>query len=271
MVDIVNSLPNTSHLSPAMPSELPASPVLLSAGLVVTSNHDVVHKSTSPLDDDVQLTESALVESLPVATVSTDCNSPTSDDGAHGKRLKRHRRNGRAGAHHRRTVKRRYTNPANPSICEQRRRTRNFAKKVRTTDFSVSRNGRPMAPYNTTQFIMEQNYIQLGSPRVLHHSCSDELERMPVDQEWMSGASSDTSADCYSDNGPSMSSMITPPTNDTMERGYDQMYDDVINERLTCMTKEDLVKECKELDAKNTKLERVLSVTTKSPDVSLSE
>ena len=192
------------------------------------------------------------------------------------KPFKRHRRNGKAGSHHRRSVhkKRISSQRSCPISLEQSKKLkRECLSKTRIPpDFSRSRNGRPMAPYNTTQFIMEQNDLQLGSPRVTKHCCSDDLDVLSDDPDWISDGTSDSSTNCQSDNCPNSSTNgVKEQIEESMDGGFGQIYDNVINERLTCMTKEDLVKECIELDAKNTKLERVLADSRKSPIISLSE
>ena len=159
------------------------------------------------------------------------------------KKHKRHRRNRKAGRHHQKISKAK----------------RNLSMNIRRAiiqnppDLPRSHNGRPMAPYNTTQFIMEQNNIDAGSPRL--RSLSDE-------PDWISTGDSSTDSDscstCLSEG------QLTETSDDEMDPGFIKVYDDVNTERLHCMSKEDLVKECIELDAKNTNLERELRSNRRS-------
>ena len=163
---------------------------------------------------------------------------PTNDSAVNGKR-KRHRRKAKGGHHHRKWK------PYNKLTWEERKVADDREEKracMKREERIAS--GQPMAPYNTTQFLMEQHespgaIIESHAPR--HRSSRGER-----DGSWSLDSGSD---DCDS-------SVDDEET--FMEREFTEAYESEHAERLQRMTKDELVREYLELEAKNEKLEKSL-------------
>lgn len=172
----------------------------------------------------------------PVASVVTQENQGN-DSSVNGKR-KRHRRKAKGGRHHRKWK------PYNKLTWEERKvlddREERRACMRREERFA---SGQPMAPYNTTQFLMEQHDTSgpIIESHARHRSSRDRDGSLSMD----SG-----SEDCDSSLGDDEETF--------MEREFTEAYESEHAERLQRMTKDELVREYLDLETKNEKLEKSL-------------
>ena len=161
------------------------------------------------------------------------------DDSAVNGKRKRHRRKAKGGRHHRKWK------PYNKLTWEERKvaddREEKRACMKREERFA---SGQPMAPYNTTQFLMEQH--ESSGAIIESHAPRHRSSRGDRDGSWSLDSGSD---DCDS-------SVDDEET--FMEREFTEAYESEHAERLQRMTKDELVREYLELEAKNEKLEKNL-------------
>ncbi|XP_069119360.1 protein HEXIM1-like [Argopecten irradians] len=111
--------------------------------------------------------------------------------------------------------------------------------------------GHPVAPYNTTQFLMEDHIKNesLNSPDVQEDE-EDHLNRHDS-RESRSSRSSD-----YSDESYSSRSTTEDDDNDFMEKEFSETYNNIHAERLQTMSKDELIKDYVEMEAKLERLEK---------------
>lgn len=171
---------------------------------------------------------------LPVAAADdAEDGDNANDDDDHSRRGsingKKHRRGKTKGG-------KRHWKPYNKLSWEERQaldeRESRRAHRKRQERFAK---GQPMAPYNTTQFLMEQHQPDDGELNI--------EERKPKD-----GSGSLDSSEEYYDS----------PEDDElfMAKDFSETYNNVHAERLQNMTKEELVRELLELESRVEKLER---------------
>ena len=177
------------------------------------------------------------VVSQPSLVTNDNHAQPGNDSSVNGKR-KRHRRKAKGGSHHRKKWK-----PYNKLTWEERKvldeREERRACMRREERFA---SGQPMAPYNTTQFLMEQH--DTAGPIIDTHA----RHRSSRDRD------GSLSYESGSDDGDS--SLDDEET--FLEREFTEAYESEHAERLQRMTKEELVREYLELETKNEKLEKSL-------------
>ena len=169
---------------------------------------------------------------------------------------KRHRRNAKGGRHHRKW--RPYTTLTwDERRVVDERETRRACQKREQRIAS----GQPMAPYNTTQFLMEQHDTTepMFAAAADHAGAPRPRRRTRSGQGGGSGSESspdepfDSADEADFDDSDDIAGGET-----FLEREFSEAYENVHAERLQNMTKDDLVREYIELEARNQQLERLL-------------
>ncbi|XP_066932381.1 protein HEXIM1-like [Clytia hemisphaerica] len=146
---------------------------------------------------------------------------------------------------HRRGAKKKHRNkykPYNKLTWDEKRKLdeKDAVKAVRKREELVAQKGRPIAPYNTTQFLMEEhdpgdeNFQQHH-----HHSSTSSAEGNGKDND---------------DNDESCSSCAS--SDEYFEKDFDEFYERVHIDTLNSYTKEDLIKNCYDLEQRIENLER---------------
>lgn len=113
-------------------------------------------------------------------------------------------------------------------------------KAVRRREELVAQKGRPIAPYNTTQFLMEEHDPGDENLHQNHHSSTSSAEgnlKENLEQE-------DSCSSCSSD--------------EYFEKDFDEFYERIHIDTLNSYTKEDLIKNVYDLEQKIEILERQL-------------
>lgn len=168
------------------------------------------------------------------------------DCASHGSRRK-HRRKQRGGKHHKKWK------PYNKLTWEEKKELEE-RETVRATKKREDRfaSGQPMAPYNTTQFLMEQH--EPSDPEFIHEGEENNQNRTSKGD----GSGSVDSSDEYYYDSPSNEDIF-------LEKEFTETYENYHAERLNTMSKEELVKEYLELESRVEGLERQLRGSENSP------
>ena len=186
-------------------------------------------------------------------------NARVAVNGAGGGRRKRSRRKHKAGKHHNRKWK-----PYDKLTWDERKvldeRETRRANLKREELFAA---GQPMAPYNTTQFLMEQHqgsYERLdmlkGDSRSSRHTRDRDAGAEGGD---VGSGSLDSSEEYYHESPDDDEEYLMG------EKDFAEAYENYHAERLHSLNKEELVREYLELEAKTEALEKRLKELGESP------
>lgn len=169
-----------------------------------------------------------------------------------GSTKRKNRRNRRGGKHH----SKKNWKPYSRLSWDERKKVdeRETARASRKMD-ERSKSGLPMAPYNTTQFIMDDQ--DQPSPVVPDDHNHNKEANKDRDRNSRDGRD-DASGSYDSSDGEFYDS---PSDEDTfLEKQFSEAYESFHAERLQGLSKEDLVREYIELETKNEKLEKEIKV-----------
>lgn len=196
----------------------------------------------SPTDDSKSLNNSH----------SSNEGGLTGNESGPGKKKRRRRGKHKGGKHHRK-----YKPYHKLSWSERKEVDDRETKRANLKREAAFKSGHPVAPYNTTQFLMEDHSKNEGiSPSLKLEDKTDDLpttkeNRLSKDSSHCSGGSAGDSEDEY----------LYDSSNDEelfLAKDFSEAYDSIHVERLQKMTKEELVKDYLELEAKVENLEKKL-------------
>jgi len=221
---------------------------------------DVIRPGDLADDERTETERSPVIEKIPAVPGEDDNNQGNvdieaidqapngdADEDANGRKncSKKHRRGKNKGG-------KRHWKPYNKLSWEERKaleeRESRRATRKRQQRFA---NGQPMAPYNTTQFLMEQH--QADDP---DYKIEDSLRPRNDAAGDANGSGSVDSSEEYID---------SPEDDDLfMAKDFSETYDSVHAERLQNMTKEELVRELIELESRVERLEKKDDATSRT-------
>ena len=180
-----------------------------------------------------------------------DDSPPGAAQGMNGKR-KRHRRKYKGGGHHRKWK------PYDKLSCEEKQMlaVRESKRYVQKRDKRFA-SGQAMAPYNTTQFLMEQHqmddeYRFKGEEIPGPHCQHDHYDTVPPAPKMEGSGSPDSCSDEDFYESPSEEQEIF------QEKDFSEAYESFHAERLQSMSKDELVREYIALEGKVENLEQRL-------------
>lgn len=149
---------------------------------------------------------------------------------------------------HRRGAKKKHRNkykPYNKLTWDEKRKLdeKDAVKAVRRRKELVAQKGRPIAPYNTTQFLMEEHDPGDENFQENHHHHSTH-------------SSTSSSEGIHKDNIENEESSSSGSSDEYFEKDFDEFYERIHIDTLNSYTKEDLIKNVYELERRIEKLEK---------------
>ncbi len=182
--------------------------------------------------------------------IDGDCEKRVALDGENGstngvKRKRKHRRNKKGGKHHRRSWDER----------------RNLEQKAKRLCVKRTEPGQPMAPRNTTQFLMEQHEPSEADLN-LDKAENNSTTSSNVELYGPAGAGGGSGS---GENYDSSSDYDGMPDDDeafmNQERDFTEAYESFQAERLQSMTKEELIREHLDLETKLDRMQKQVKDT----------
>lgn len=189
-------------------------------------------------------------------------------DGDDRKRKKRRRGRHKGGKHHRKWRPYTKLSWSERKAADARETLR--ANQKREDAFA---SGHPVAPYNTTQFLIDDHIQSEASPDLNHAPSPQTAARPPtiapppVPQLQVTSTEEDESAapvflqdeDSYCDMGTPVQALGEEEEEQFLAKEFSTTYESLHLERLQSMSKDELVKENLELEKKVERMERLLS------------
>jgi len=125
-------------------------------------------------------------------------------------------------------------------------------QEVRRLHMKVVEHGQPLAPYNTTQFIMNE------------HNCDKEIDFDAIRGKFQRMKRSDDNDQSGTANDPNDEDFYSSPEDesDYLQQQFHEAYDNIHAERLSAMNKNELVQEYLQLEDRVEDLERRLKEST---------
>ena len=132
--------------------------------------------------------------------------------------------------------------------------TESSEQEVRRLHISCVEHGQPLAPYNTTQFIMNE------------HNCDKEIDFDDIRKRYKRNEDNDQSGGT---NDPNDEDFYSSPEDESeyLQQQFHEAYDNIHAERLSAMNKNELVQEYLQLEDRVEDLERRLKESTNAQNV----
>ncbi|XP_050406371.1 protein HEXIM1 [Patella vulgata] len=213
--------------------------------MVDIDNNKTTNEMKSPTEENVSFGENKSTSDVSVSDEERQTGVGTGEHGCdqQGNSRKRKRRRIKGGKHHRKWKPYDKLTWSEKKALEEKETIR--ATQKRQEAFA---SGHPIAPYNTTQFLMEDHIQSEASPDLL------EVEN----GENLNVSVSSKHRDSFNSDGSSDSDYCADDDETFLAKEFSEAYDNIHAERLQTMSKEQLVKDFVELERKVETLEKKL-------------